>query len=98
MPFTSNWGNFTAAFECRFSPLDTAEAAHKVLKTIQQGKDSVAEYMSKFDQFTGQTGWSDLGHRQRFYDSLNDKVQGLSGHHRSTPYHLCGAMHGCTNH
>ena len=75
MPFTSNWGTFTAAFEHRFSPLDTAETAHEVLKKIQQGKDSMAEYLSKFDQYTGQTGWSDLDHRQRFYDSLNEKVK-----------------------
>ena len=34
MPFTDNWGTFTAAFECRFSPLDTAETACEALKKI----------------------------------------------------------------
>jgi antibiotic biosynthesis monooxygenase (ABM) superfamily enzyme len=59
----------------RFAPLDTAEAAREVLKKIRQGKQSVAEYMAQFDQYTGQTGWSDADHRQQFYDRLAEVVK-----------------------
>ena len=31
--------------------------------------------MAKFDQHTGQTGWSAADHRQRFYDGLNDRIK-----------------------
>ena len=35
----------------------------------------MAEYISKFDQYTGQTGWSDTNHRTRFYDGLNEQLK-----------------------
>jgi hypothetical protein len=31
--------------------------------------------MVQFDQYTGQTGWSDADHRQRFYDGLAEVVK-----------------------
>jgi hypothetical protein len=31
--------------------------------------------MAQFDQYTGQTGWSDADHRQRFYDGLAEVVK-----------------------
>jgi hypothetical protein len=55
--------------------LDTAESAREALKKIRQGKGSVPEYMAQFDQHTGQTGWSDADHRQRFYDGLSEFVK-----------------------
>ena len=66
---------FTEAFTKRFAPLDTAEAAQEVLKALKQGKSSVAEYISKFDQYMGQTGWSATDHCTRFYDGLNNQLK-----------------------
>ena len=75
VPFTGSWDKFIADFTKWFILLDVSEAAHEVLKKIQQGKDSIAEYTSKFDQYTTQTGWSDANHHQRFYDGLSDKIK-----------------------
>ena len=46
-----------------------------MLKHIKQGKNSVAEYQARFDQFTTQTGWSDADHRTRFYDGLSEAIK-----------------------
>ena len=35
----------------------------------------MAEYISRFDQYTGQTGWSDADHRTRFYDRFNEQLK-----------------------
>ena len=75
VPFTGSWDKFIADFTKQFIPLDISEAAWEALKKIWQGKDSVVEYMSKFDQYTTQTGWSDTNHHQCFYNSLNDKIK-----------------------
>ena len=74
-PFSGLYRNFMDAFTKRFAPLDTTEAAQDALKALKQGKSSVAEYISKFDQFTQQRGWSDTDHRTRFYDGLTDTVK-----------------------
>jgi hypothetical protein len=74
-PFRADWALFTEVFLKRFAPLDSSESARAALKSIKQGKGSVAEYIANFDQYTSQTGWSDADHRQRFYDGLNEKVK-----------------------
>jgi hypothetical protein len=39
--------------------------------------------MAMFDQYAGQTGWSPVDLRQRFYDGLNDRVKdALAGTHQ----------------
>ena len=73
--FKGDWVEFEKAFMQRFMPQDSQEVARKALKNIKQGKQTVAEYMSKFDQYTMQTGWSDADHHTRYYDGLNDKVK-----------------------
>ena len=35
----------------------------------------MAEYISRFNQYTGQTGWSDADHRTRFYDGLSKQLK-----------------------
>ena len=35
----------------------------------------MAEYISRFDQYTGQTGWSDANHCTRFYDGLSEQLK-----------------------
>jgi len=74
-PFGNLWNHFLRDFTKRFMPQDINETVREALKQLKQGKDSVAEYMSKFDQFTGQTGWSNADHRQRFYDGLTDAIK-----------------------
>jgi hypothetical protein len=74
-PFHADWALFTNAFLKRFTRLDLSESARAALNSIKQGKGSVAEYISNFDQYTSQTGWSDADHCQRFYDGLNEKVK-----------------------
>ena len=74
-PFNGLYRNFTDAFTKRFAPLDSTEAAQDALKALKQGKSSVAEYISKFDQYIQQTGWSDADHRTRFYDGLTKGVK-----------------------
>ena len=74
-PFNGLYRHFTEAFTKRLAPLDTTEAVREALKSLKQGKSSVAEYISKFDQYTGQTGWSAADHRTRFYDGLQDQLK-----------------------
>ena len=74
-PFSGLYRNFTDAFTKRFAPLDSTEAARDALKALKQGKSSVAEYISKFDQYVQQTGWSDVDHCTRFYDGLTEGVK-----------------------
>ena len=74
-PFKGDWAEFEKAFTQRFMPQDSQEVACEALKNIKQGKQTVAEYTSKFDQYTMQTGWSDADHRTRYYDGLSDKVK-----------------------
>ena len=63
------------AFLKRFAPLDTTEAVRDALKALKQGKNAVAEYISYFNQYMGQTGWSDTDHHTRFYDGLNEQLK-----------------------
>ena len=74
-PFSGLYRNFTDAFTKRFTPLDSTEAVQDALKALKQGKSSVAEYISKFDQFVQQTGWSDADHQTRFYDGLTEGIK-----------------------
>src|SRR6266404_2788438 len=57
--------------------LNSAQSAHDMLKTIKQGRGSVAEYIAKFDQYSTLTGWSNADHRQRFYNGLDNCVKDL---------------------
>ena len=75
LPFKGSWVDFEAAFTQRFMPQDSQEVACKALKHIKQGKQTVVEYTSKFNQYTMQTGWLDADHRTRYYDGLSDKVK-----------------------
>jgi hypothetical protein len=78
MPFGGDWTDFEQEFTKRFIPLDISEATREVLKKIQQGNNkSVAEYISKFDQYTTQTGWSEADHRQQFYNGLQEKIKDI---------------------
>ena len=52
VPFTGSWDKFIADFTKQFILLDISEAVQEALKKIQQGKDSISEYTSKFDQYT----------------------------------------------
>ena len=74
-PFSGLYRNFTDAFTKRFAPLNSTEAARDVLKALKQGKSSMAEYISKFDQYIQQTGWSDADHQTRFYNGLTEGVK-----------------------
>src|SRR6201996_5214926 len=67
-PFGGDYNQFVTVFNKCFAPMDSAEAARDALKSLKQGRDSVAEYQAKFDQFTAQTGWSDADHQTRFYN------------------------------
>ena len=75
LPFKGSWPDFEVAFTQQFMPQDSQEVAHEALTNIKQGKQMVAEYMSKFDQYTMQTGWSDADHRTRYYNGLSNKVK-----------------------
>ena len=75
LAFQRDYSHFVQAFLKHFAPLDTTEAARDALKALKQGKNSVAEYISRFDQYMGQTGWSDADHRTRFYDGLNEQLK-----------------------
>ena len=74
-PFTGDYDNFMATFNKCFAPHDSVETARDALKHIKQGKNSVAEYQARFDQFTSQTGWSDADHCTRFYDGLSEAIK-----------------------
>ena len=74
-PFTGNYDNFVAAFNKIFVPHNSVKTVQDVLKHIKQGKNSVAEYQARFDQFTSQTGWSDADYRTRFYDGLSEAIK-----------------------
>jgi hypothetical protein len=94
MPFGGVWQTFLDHFTRCFVPLNTEDSARDALKRTRQNKGTVAEYMAMFDQYAGQTGWSPVDLRQRFYDGLNDRVKDtLAGTHQpiSTIDKLCAA-------
>ena len=74
-PLNGKWTNFEVAFKARFMPQDAQESAQEAMKNLKQGKHTVAEYMSQFDQYTMQTGWSDKDHQTRFYNGLSEKIK-----------------------
>ena len=74
-PFGRDYNQFIIAFNKCFALMDSTEAARDVLKQLKQGRDSMAEYQAKFDQFTAQTGWSDTDHRTCFYNGLNETIK-----------------------
>src|ERR1700761_1536380 len=74
-PFGGDYNQFITAFNKCFALMDSAEAVQDALKSLKQGKDSVAEYQAKFDQFTNQTSWSDADHWTRFYDGLSETIK-----------------------
>jgi hypothetical protein len=93
-PFNGIWQTFVNQFTRRFALLNTAEAACEALKKIRQSKQSVAEYMVQFDQYTGQTGWSDADHHQWFYHGLAEAVKdrlALTDRPAGTFEELCAA-------
>jgi len=71
-----NWTAFEEAFRKRFAPLDSAQSARDMLKTIKQGRDrwlNISQIRSILYAY-----WvSDADHRQRFYDGLDDRVKDL---------------------
>ena len=77
LAFQGDYSQFVQAFLKHFAPLDTTEAARDALKALKQGKNSVAEYIFRFNQYKGQTGWSDADHRTRFYDGLNQPLKDI---------------------
>jgi hypothetical protein len=94
-PFGGIWQTFIDQFTRRFAPLNTSKAAQEALKKIQQGKQLVVEYMVQFNQYTGQTGWSDANHRQWFYDGLAEAVKdglALTDRLTGTFEELCAAV------
>jgi len=74
--------------------LDSAQSARDMLKTLKQGRGSVAEYITKFDQYSTLTGWSDADHRQRFYDGLDDRVKTSSPSVNGQKQHTWKHVHG----
>jgi len=77
LPFSGSWQDFVTEFNRRFSPLDITDIAREELKKTKQSKKTVAEYVSVFEQYSGQTGWSIADLRTRFYDGLTDEVKDL---------------------
>ena len=88
IPFRTSWQQFEWEFIKPWIPQDLTESAREALKNFKQGKNSVVEFMAKFDQHTSQTGWSAADHRQRFYDGLNDHIKRHTFLHRPTYRHL----------
>ncbi|KAF5355378.1 hypothetical protein D9757_014592 [Collybiopsis confluens] len=70
-----NWVDFKAAFIARFETADPVTDAKTMLKTLYQGKNSVASYAATFKQYSGRTGYSDVDLRDKFYDHLADRIK-----------------------
>ncbi|KAF5335611.1 hypothetical protein D9757_015524 [Collybiopsis confluens] len=49
------WADFKAAFIARFETADPVTDAKTMLKTLYQGKNSVASYAATFKQYSGRT-------------------------------------------
>ena len=74
-PFV-DWDAFKVAFRQSFEPIQDEERAREEIKTCaQKGKESVAEYHSRFNLLAPQTKFSDLDLRTRFYDGLSRAVK-----------------------
>ncbi|KAF5369617.1 hypothetical protein D9757_010444 [Collybiopsis confluens] len=69
------WADFKAAFIARFETADPVTDAKTMLKTLYQGKNSVASYAATFKQYSGRTGYSDVDLRDKFYDHLADRIK-----------------------
>ena len=74
-PLNGKWTDFETAFKAWFMPQDAQELAQEAMKNLKQGKHTMVEYMSQFNQYTMQTGWSDKDHHTHFYDGLSEKIK-----------------------
>ncbi|KAF5353012.1 hypothetical protein D9757_014931 [Collybiopsis confluens] len=70
-----NWVDFKAAFIARFETADPVTDAKTMLKTLYQGKNSVASYAATFKQYSGRTGYSDVDLRDKFYNHLAARIK-----------------------
>lgn len=74
-PFGNNWGTFTAAFKSRFETTDETADAKEALRKLEQGRSTVAEYLAKFKELMGRTGYGAVDLRDWFYDNLASYVK-----------------------
>lgn len=73
-PFNS-WNMFQQAFKARFETADAEVDAKEALRTLWQGRKSVANYVATFKQYSSRTEYSDKDLRDRLYDHLADRVK-----------------------
>ena len=73
--FNDNWEEFTTAFRLRFETTDEKVDAKETLRKLWQGKNTVAEYLAKFKELSGRTGYSTADLRDRFYEHLASEIK-----------------------
>ena len=69
--FNNDWDEFITVFKAKFEPLDAQTEARQKLKNIKQGKRTFAAFLSDFEQWSSQTGYSPQDLYQRMKDGLN---------------------------
>lgn len=69
--FGNSWPQFVAAFQAKFEPLNKIVEACKKLKEVKQGHQSFATFLSNWEQWAPQTGYSDTDLFVRMKESLS---------------------------
>ena len=69
--FDNNWDKFLAAFQAKFEPMDQVLEARQKLKAVKQGTKTFANFLSDWDQWATQTGYSDTDLFVRMKEALN---------------------------
>lgn len=73
--FNDNWDEFVTGFKARFESVDEKADAKDALRRLRQGNGTVAEYLARFKELKGRTGYSDDDLRDRFYENLSSQIK-----------------------
>lgn len=71
--FDNNWEVELEKYKANFEPLNEEQKARAKIRQIRQGSQSFARYKVEFEQYSGRTGWDDVGLMDYLHLSLNDE-------------------------
>ena len=75
MPFRGAWSTCVDEFKKRFSVVTVEDAARTELKKTRQGKGTVVQYESRFNQYADKSKYNKIALRELFYEGLSEDMK-----------------------
>jgi hypothetical protein len=72
--YVASWGAFKTNVRMAFSNLDRIVMARLKIKEVKQGKESVDDYVIRFEEFEGLTGFDDAALAEIFKEGLAPQI------------------------